>query len=277
MFAATLITLRETLEASLVVGIILAYLDRAHEGRHTTAVWFGVFCGMALSFCMAVLLRILLGDLTGEAQEIYEAVTMLVAAGMLTWMIVWMLKQRRSVRGEIEGKVSEHLAVGHIAGLFALALFSTAREALETVLFLNALLVHSQAGLQVFGGVAGIAIAIGLSYFLFRGIEIVPLKKCFSVTSVLLILFAAGLIAHGIHEMQVNLPVSFFTRPLWSLQSLAAVPGLHAILHEDGVIGGILHSLFGYSTDPTPLELMGYAGYLLGIRLLWLRMRRPTA
>ncbi len=264
MFAAALITLRETLEASLVVGIILAYLHRAESSKKSVGVWAGVFCGIALSFVLAYALQTFTDGFEGRTESVYEAITMLAAAGLLTWMILWMLRQRRTVRRHIEGKVAHHLEQNRMLGLFLLALVSTAREGIETVIFLQALLLHSQEGHQIFGGLAGILVAIGLSYFLFRGIEIIPLKKFFAVTSVLLILFAAGLVSHAIHALQeINiLPAG---RALWDLAPLLP-PGTLA--------GQIFQTMFGYWIQPTMLEIAGYLGYLLGIGIVFQRFSR---
>lgn len=275
MFAATLITLRETLEASLVVGIVLAFLQRTGQRKYDIIVWLGVFGGMIVSFILALVFQALFGGFTGAAEQIYEGITMLVAAALLTWMIVWMIRQRRAIRSEIEGKVSKHVAQQWPLGIFALVLVSTAREGIETVIFLNALLVHSHAGYQIFGGIAGIVIAIGLSYFLFRGIEVIPMRKFFAVTGVLLILFAAGLVSHGIHEFQEAGLISVLSRPLWDINPPVLTEGIYPLLHDHGMIGGFLRSLFGYTGSPSGLEVIGYLAYILGISWLWRQMSRP--
>ncbi len=277
MIPAAVITLRETLEASLVVGIILAYIARLHDRRYTLAVWLGVFVGICASFVIAVVMQLLIGDLTGTAEKIYEGSTMLLASGLLTWMILWMLGKRKSIRGDIQRKVEAHVQHEYIAGLFFLALVTTMREAIESVIFLKALIVHTHAGYQIFGGILGIVVAIVISYFLFRGIEVLPVKKFFTVTGVLLLFFGAGLFAHSIHEFQEGGFLPFLKTPLWNLNPPVLVEGSYPLMHDEGLIGSILSSLFGYSGDPTALELSGYAFYVGTVALLWRMRSRRTA
>ena len=267
MIPAALITLRETLEASLVVGIVLAFLHRTSDRKLDAAVWFGVLGGMLLSAAIALLFHVAAVDFQGRTEQIYEGVTMALAAGLLTWMILWMLQQRRSLRRNIEGKVSLHAAANDALGIFLLVFVSTAREGVETVIFLKALILHSQGDMHIFGGILGTLIAVVLSFFLFRGIEILPLKRVFGVSSVLLIFFSAGLVAHGVHEFQEAGFLPILQSTLWDT---------NVVLHEDGIAGGILKSLFGYNGDPTGLELAAYGLYLAGISVLWRRQNAQT-
>ncbi len=269
MIPAALITLRETLEASLVVGIVFAFLHRIGERKYDTTVWLGVLAGMLVSFAVAVAFRMTIGEFEGSAEQMYEGLTMFAGAGLLSWMILWMLNQRRTIRREIEGKVSGHVLEERMLGIFLLVLVSTAREGVETVIFLQALLVHADAGMQLFGGLLGIAIAVVASYFLFRGIEIIPLRRMFSVTSVLLVLFAAGLVAHGVHEFQEAGLLPFLTEPLWNLNPAPLSETTYPLLHENGAIGSIFKGLLGYNGNPSGLELIAYAGYLAGVSAVW--------
>ena len=260
MIPAALITLRETLEASLVIGIVLAFLHRTGDRKLDAAVWFGVLGGMLLSAAIALLFHFAAVDFQGRTEQIYEGVTMMLASALLTWMILWMLQQRRSLRKNIEGKVSLHAAEKDALGIFLLVFVSTAREGVETVIFLKALILHSHAGMHLFGGILGTLIAVVLSFFLFRGIEILPLKRVFGVSSILLIFFSAGLVAHGVHEFQEAGFLPVLQSILWDT---------NPFLHEDGLTGSILKSLFGYNGNPTGLELGAYGLYLAGISVLW--------
>ncbi len=200
MFPAALITLRETLEASLIIAIILACVEKVENRKHSIVVWSGVFAGVSVSFLLALFFESIIGGFTGRSEELYEGSMMLAGSLLLTWMIVWMLKRRKTIRSDIQQKVQSHLEKEHLIGLFFLALVSTAREAVETIIFLKASILHTNAGMEVFGGLSGIFVAVCLSYFLFRGIEILPIKKFFTITSILLMIFAATLFVHGIEE-----------------------------------------------------------------------------
>lgn len=268
MAAASLITLRETLEASLIVCIVLAYLRRTQHARLERYVWWGVVAGLGTSVGLAVVFQTAFGGLTGRAEEIYEGTTMVVATGLLTWMILWMLKQRRTIRGDIEGKVATHLENDHPMGIFLLTLVSTAREGIETVIFLKATIVHTGFGYHFLGSALGIATAVLLAFLLYKGIELVPLRKFFTVTSVLLILFAAGLLAHGVHEFQEAGVVPILTGPLWDISHL---------LRDTGGIGAFLKTMFGYNADPSALEVGSYVLYLLGISVAWRRITAERA
>lgn len=265
MIAAFIITLRETLEASLVVGIILAYLGKTENKKHKRMIWLGVLSGVVVSVIMAIVFEKYLGGFDGTREQIYEGVTMLIAAALLTWMILWMLIQRHGLKKKLESKVHAHIEKDHPIGLFLLAFVSVAREGIETVIFLNAALLQANGGSVLFGGMIGILLAILLAYILFKGVVKVQLRKFFTATSVLLILFAAGLFAHGIHEFQEAGLVPIVTEHLWNMNE---------ILDEDGVVGSILKGVFGYNGNPSLIEVISYWAYLVLIGLGWWRIER---
>ena len=276
MTATTLITLRETLEASLIVGIILAYLQFTHNQRYNIAVWLGVMAGVAMSLVLAILMRVYFGGFTGTAEALYEGITMIAGAGLITWMIIWMMRQSRTIRSDIEGEVALHLENEHPFGIFFLVMISTAREGVETVIFLQAALAHTGGIWQLIGGFVGIAIAIGLSYMLFRGIKLVSLRHVFKVTSILLIFFAAGLTAHGVHELQEAGWIPVLIGHIWDINPIVTIDGIYPALHEKGAIGSVFKGLFGYNGNPNFLEVMVYLLYLSGITLLWKKETRTS-
>lgn len=265
MSAALLITLRETLEVALIVGIILAYLQKTGNVGHRKFVWRGVFSGVVLSVILAVVFNLLFGGFEGRSEEIYEGVVMLVAGGLLTWMILWMLKQRASLRADLEKKVEGHLRGDHPWGIFVLVLVATAREGIETVIFLQATLVNSGFDATMFGAVLGMVIAVVASFVLFKGIAKVPLRQFFTVSSLLLILFAAGLVAHGLHELQEAGLISVLSAQAWDVNWL---------VDENGVVGSLLKALFGYNGNPALLEVVAYLGYLGFAGVMWRRVAR---
>jgi len=260
MIAALLITLRETLEASLVVGIILAYLNKTKNKKHGRFVWFGVLMGVLVSVVLAYVFERYLGGFEGAKEQIYEGITMLVATVLLTWMILWMLRQRQHLKGNIEGKVSAHIEGDHPWGLFFLTFVSVVREGIETVIFLKAVTLQSGGEGTFSGALLGILLAILISFLLFKGVARFPLRKFFTFTSVLLILFAAGLFAHAVHEFQEAYVLPIFIEHIWDLNS---------ILDENASFGALLKGLFGYNGNPSLLEVLSYLAYLVVISVSW--------
>ncbi|MBI2654082.1 FTR1 family protein [Candidatus Woesearchaeota archaeon] len=254
MLESFLVTSRETLEASLVVGIVLAYLNKTNNQNYRKTVYYGIVFGVLASIIAAMLFMFFAGGFEGKAEEIFEGITMLIGAFLLTTMILWMMQQRHIAK-EIEGKVEKHLMstqplFSHI-GIFMLIFIAIIREGIETVIFLNA--INYASGINLIGGTLGIVAAIIVGYLFFVSTRKINLKKLFNISSILLILFAAGLVAHGIHEFEEAGVVSGIISPLFDINN---------ILSEKGLIGGFLKGLFGYNGNPSLLEVIAYASYL---------------
>lgn len=271
MLSALIITLRETLEAALVVGIILAYLSKIYNlktmsGRKDARkfVWQGVLGAVIFSIVVAFVFEKYLGGFEGVAEELYEGITMVVAAGLLTWMILWMMKQRGGIRKNIESKVDFHLSKNYGFGLFLLAFVGVAREGVETVIFLQGARIQAEAqgGQVLIGAIFGILLAVFVSYLLFKGIARISLRKFFMVTTLLLILFAAGLMAHGVHELQEAGVLATYNEHLWDMS---------LILNEESTFGEFLKHVFGYNANPSFEEVAVYFVYLVG---MWSVSRR---
>lgn len=269
MLTALLITFRETLEASLVIGIILAYLKKSGNQRHYKYIWWAITCGILTSIIFAYLFNTLVGGFEGHAEQIYEGVTMLTAAALISWMIIWMLKQRSNLRQNIENKAEMHINQDHPLGLFFLVFVSVIREGIETVIFLQAASLQSGQSNLLLGGITGIIMAIVLSFLLFKGFAKVPLRKFFTITSAMLILFAAGLVAHGVHELEEAGLVPIIIEHLWDINPSISTEGEFPALHEKGSIGSILVGLFGYNGNPSLVEVLSYFVYLLLIAGSW--------
>jgi len=250
MFASFLILFRETLEAALIVGIVLAYLQKTKNSKYNNIVYTGVGAGILASFVTAILFNILLGGFTGIAEEIFEGVAMLFGAFLITTVILWMMNQK-NVAEDIKQKVSIDIKHKDRLGLFLLVFISVLREGVETVIFLgSASLVN---GTSLFGSLLGIGSAIFLGYLIFVASVKVNIKKFFNFSSFLLILFAAGLVAHGIHELQEAHIVPTIIEHVWDVNS---------IIDENGVTGSILKVLFGYNGNPSLIEVSSYLVYI---------------
>lgn len=259
-----IITFRETLEAALIVGIILSYLVKTKQIKYNNVVYMGVIFGLVASLIGAWLFINLAGGFTGRAEEIFEGLTMLIGALLLTTMILWMMKQKH-LAGELEHKVGGEVAEAHKFGLFLLVFVAVLREGVETVIFLGAASFVSSTGNSLIGALAGIAAAIFLGYAIFVGSMKINLKKFFNITSILLIFFAAGLVAHGIHEFEEAGLIPIVIEHVWDT---------NLILDENGYVGSILKGLFGYNGNPSLIEALSYLIYLALVFVLWRNIER---
>lgn len=264
MLPAFLLTLREGLEAALIVGIVLGALRKLDQSRQQTAVWQGVVAAVIVSLAVALALYAVGVELEGAAEQIFEGVTMLLAAGILTWMIFWMQTQGRRISQQLESGVRQAISGmgGHWA-LFSIAFVAVVREGIETALFLTAATFTAGGMATLVGALLGLAAAVALGYILFATTRRLNVQRFFQVTSVLLILFAAGLVAHSIHE---------FNEVGWIPPVIEHVWDTNALLDEKSSLGLILKALFGYNGNPSLTEVLGYVVYwvalILGVRRL---------
>ena len=198
---AGVVVLREGFEASLVVGIVLAFLDRTGRRDGFAAVWAGVTAALVVSLVVAVALFAAGAELEGTNERLFEGIVMLTAAGLLTWMIFWMRNRARFIRKEIEGRTQAALEAGSTIALALVVFVGVAREGVETALFLFSSVEGSSPLVSLVASVIGGAAAIGLGYLFYRGSHRLNLKTFFTATSVLLLLFAGYLLASGLHEL----------------------------------------------------------------------------
>lgn len=277
MIESFLITSRETLEASLVVGIVLSYLTRTNQRAYNKVVYWGIIAALVASALAAVIFIGVAGGFEGKAEAIFEGTTMLIAAALLTTMILWMFKQR-NIAQNIKDKVQKHIAKAQMSqagiyGLFFLIFFAILREGVETVIFMSA--ISYSSGISFLGGLLGVAVAIAIGWLFFLSAKKVNLKKFFNISSVLLILFAAGLVAHGVHEFEEAGVLDGIVAPVWDINPELNPDGSYPALHEKGLVGSFLTGLFGYNGNPSLLELLAYGAYLVGIWAVWRRMSVP--
>lgn len=266
MVASLLVTLRETLEASLVVGIMLAFLNHTKNREHNPVIWLGVTAGVLCSLIVMMLFQVLIGGFEGPTEQIYEGTTMLLAAGLISWMVIWLARHGRSMRKGIESQLDMHLKAGELFSIFLLVFTSILREGVETVIFLQAAFLQTQDSFMHIGAIAGIVLAIGLAWLLFRGmIDWFPLSRFFRVTGALLMLFGAGLTAHGVHEFQEAGVLPIFIEHVWDT---------NAFINEEGTLGGILKGLFGYNGNPSLMEIGAYVLYVIAAAVAWKRFAR---
>ncbi|MBU6360035.1 MAG: iron uptake transporter permease EfeU [Chloroflexota bacterium] len=262
MFVASLLGLREGLEAALVVGIVFGYLRKTGQMQHGRYAWAGVITAIIMSAAIAIGITAIGAELEGTAEQIFEGSTMLLAVIVLTWMIFWMRNQARFVKGELEGKMQKALKGGAGWGLFAISFLSVFREGVETALLLGATAFQSSGMATFIGAMLGLIVAAIIGYLIYASTVRLNLRVFFNITSILLLVFAAGLFAHAVHEFQEAGILPTLIDPVWDIS---------AILSKDSIVGQFLRTLVGYSPAPSLVEVISYIGYwvaiLLGMRL----------
>jgi high-affinity iron transporter len=262
MIAALLLAFREGLEAALILGVVLGVLRRFQSPRQGRVVWLGAGLAGIVAVAFGMALHALGVAFEGPAEEIFEGTAMLLAAGVLTWMIFWMGRQGRRVQSELERDVRQATLSGGGWALFSLAFVAVLREGIELALFLTAAAFAATAGATLIGGLVGLVGAAIAGWLLFATTRKLDVRAFFRLTSVLLILFAAGLVAHGVHE---------FNEVGWIPPVVEHVWNLNPVLDEDSGIGQLLTALLGYNGNPSLTEVAAYAGYwiVVALALIW--------
>lgn len=261
MLSSLLITLREGLEAALIIGIILAFLVKTNHRQNFKAVWTGVSLAVLTSLGIGTVIYLLAGEFTGRAEEIFEGIAMFLAAGILTWMIFWMRRQAVNIKEHLHAQVRNALSGGSSLGLVVLSFVVVVREGIETALFLFAAnRVAESPILFTLGGLLGLAIAVVIGYSIYKGSARLNLKAFFNVTSVVLIVFAAGLLAHGIHEFHEAGIIPTVVEHVWDTNH---------ILYEKSTFGQFLTAIIGYNGNPSLVEVITYFIYLTSALILF--------
>ena len=255
--SALILSLREGVEMALVVGIVLAYLGQVGAQGARKWVWAGAVAAAGVSLLALGILNALNAEFEGTTEQIFEGTTMLLATLFLTWMVFWMLRNSRYLKSELQRGVQGVLERGGAAwGLFFLVFFAVVREGVELALLLFA----APGEGKLVGSVIGLALAIGVGVLIYAFGRRIDLRTFFKVTTVILIMFAAGLFAHVAHEFAEAGPLAAIEGPkLWSTA---------AILPDDSGLGAVLRAFLGYQDEPTVLELVAYVGYFVVVWLL---------
>jgi len=252
--ASFLIMLREGLEAALIIGIILAYLAKTGHRSRSGSVWTGTLAAVLMSVLAGGLIFMTAGSIEGRAEELFEGIAMLTAAAVLTYMIFWMRRQAINIRAHLQAQVNTALESRSVLALGLLAFVAVGREGIETALFMFAAAQAASPYATTLGGLLGLGAAAVLGYLLYRGTYRMNLRAFFNVTSILLLLFAAGLLAHGIHEFHEAAVIPAVIEHVWDI---------NPVLNEASTLGSFLKALFGYNGDPSLIEVLAWVGYLV--------------
>jgi high-affinity iron transporter len=274
---AFLLALREGLEAALIVSIMLGALRRLDQARQARFVWLGVASALLASAAITTGIDWIGAEFEGRFEAIFEGSTLLLAAAVLTWMIFWMQRQGRGIGTVLSNRVGRAIHQGAETGaqrgitrswrsglsLFSVAFLAVFREGVELALFLVAAAYATSQAAAIVGATAGLVGAAALGGLLFAGSVRLNVRRFFLVTGVLLMIFAAGMVAAGVRGLINGDVLPGVISPLWNTTP---------ILDENSGLGRILKALFGYDSNPALTEVVLYVGYyaLVG-GMLWVQ------
>jgi high-affinity iron transporter len=263
------ITLREGVEASLIVGIVAAFL--VSQGRRDALglMWLGVGLAAGICVAIAVALRVIGEDLPQREQEGLETIVGVIAVGMITYMIIWMRRHARGLKAQLEGHAAEALAVGSAAALVGMAFLAVLREGFETAVFLLAAFQDtSDTTAAGAGAVIGLVLAIALGCAIYFGGVRINLSRFFRITGFVLVLVAAGLLATSVHTAHEAGWIN-------GMQSQAL--DLTWLVQPGTVTGSLLTGMLGLQPQPTQIELVVYLLFAVpvGLYVIWPAGWRP--
>jgi high-affinity iron transporter len=290
-FQAFLITLRESLEAILIVGLILSYLTRLKADKYKKWVYVGVLLALVSSFLVALLFQVVLTGFSSFGAEVYLKVGIMFASVfLLTHMVGWMRKQSKGINTEMEKKINAALTAGSVSAMIIHSYLIVLREGVETVFFFAA--ISGGDVTKVFtsyGALSGLLLAMVLGYAFFSGAMKFKLKTFFNVTGLLIMFIAAGLLVQGVGILQdLGIMGSLYTtaegKPAEVYNLVEIMPEhFQDELHYErdtgnevlisGQVGLFMAAMFGYSHNPTIEQVLAYWFYF-GFVFLWIYLIR---
>lgn len=254
MLAALIIVFREVFEAGLIIGIILA-VTRSVPHRNAW-VFGGVVAGVLGAGLVAAFAGALSALFAGMGQELFNAAILGIAVVMLTWHNVWMAHHGNELAGEMRA-AGQAVAEGS-KSLFALAVVvavAVLREGSEVALFLYGVAAADGASLDMlFGGLIGLALGAAVCLMTYLGLVRIPMRPLFRITTVLIALLAAGMAAQATAFLAQANWVNWLDRVAWDSSWLLA---------DDTILGKALHTLIGYTDQPTEMQLVVYVAVLV--------------
>ncbi|MBB4919966.1 iron uptake transporter permease EfeU [Streptosporangium saharense] len=269
MFASYLIGLREGLEATLVVSVLVAFLVKSDRKNRLPQVWAGVGAAVALSIGFGALLTFTAAHLSHGQQELFDAVTSLLATVFVTWMIFWMRRASRSLSGELRARLDEAIQVG-TGAVVVMAFLAVAREGLETaLLFFASVQGATTSATPLIGITLGILTAVVLGWGLYRSALRINLTVFFTWTGLLLILVAAGIFKYGVHDLQEANVLPGLSNYAFDISS---------VMPADSWYGALMAGMFNITPQPSVLETAAWLLYVVPTLILFLRpqRRRPA-
>jgi len=273
VLANFLIGLREGLEASLVVSILIAYLVKTGRRHDVRYLWSGVATAVVLVVIIFTTITIAIGSLPFRTQELVGGTLSILAAGLVTWMIFWMRRTARGLKRELESELADAVALGPFA-IGVVAFLTVGREGLETAAIMYGTVANAYQATPFLGAAGGLLVAVVLGYLIYRGAITVDLGKFFTITGYLLIVVAAGVLAYGIYDLQEASFLPHLTGDVGGIGNLGnAVFDISSTIPPDSWYGTLLKGTVNFQPNPSWLQLIGWVCYLVPV--LWLYSRRP--
>lgn len=260
-----LISFRESLEAALIVVIMAVYLQKVGKAELNRYLYLGTGAAIIASIILAGIVQLVYGGLTGIAAEMFEGVASIMATVVLTYMIFWMSGHAKRIKSELKERIDLAITKGQLLGIATLAFIAVFREGLETVLFLTATFFLDPLGATI-GLLIGFVVVIVLAMILMKGAHSLDIGKFFKYTSIVLIVFAAGLAGYGIHELieageGVGVEFGLLGQEAFNINPSRNPDGTYPLLHENGAVGSIMKALVGFDGNPEWLRVLVYVGY----------------
>ena len=266
MLQTFLTGLREGLEATLVVSILLSFLVRGGHRDRLPALWAGVAVAVIVSLGFGALLHFTSANMSFEAQETFGGTLSIIAVGFVTWMIFWMRRAAHTLKGDLDGKMRVALGIG-ASGVFLAALVAVGREGLETALFLYPTFQAQGSGAgPALGAVLGILTAVLVGSAIYRGVVHLNLSVFFRFTGAALIIIAAGVLGYGVHDLQEAGILPGLQNLAWDIEGYRVTSWY----------GVLVKGIFNLGPQMTVLEVIAYVGYLVPTMVLFLRPIREN-
>ncbi|ADD45316.1 iron uptake transporter permease EfeU [Stackebrandtia nassauensis] len=269
LFATFLIGLREGLEATLIVSILVAYLVKSDKRKYLPHVWGGVAAAVVITVIAWAVQHYGTRELTPDGRELFEAITSILAVCFVTWMIFWMRKAARRIAGELRAKLEQAIKMGPVA-VVTMAFLAVIREGLETAVILETQTTASQGGTEaLLAAIVGIAVSVAIGVGIYYGAVKINLSRFFTWTGVLLIFVAAGIFKYGIHDFQ----------------EVGALPGLNTFAFDisgwyaqDSWYGNLLEGMFNITATPSVVETIAWVAYVVPALtfFLWPSGKKPA-
>jgi len=268
MLPSLLIMVREGFEAALIVALVFAYLRRINRLDMARFTMLGVAAAVVTSIVVGVAVHVTIGGLEGTPRLLAFAGISLLAAGVLTWMVFWMRTQSRAIKGDLEDKVGRALAAqGAGRAVAAVAFLAVLREGIEAALFLVAAATDVDAGSVVVGGLIGLGIALFLGFGVYAAGRKMPMRAFFRVTGVIVIVFAAGLLARTVMFLQAADSLGTINNAVYNLT-------MYPWLTQDTEVGKFLAAMLGWDPRPSFEQAAVWLAYIVPVTYLFLRKPR---
>ena len=274
MIPAFLIMVREGFEAALVVSIVFAYLRKIGRQDLGRSAWAGVAAATVVAVAVGVIVHLTIGSLEGNARKHAFAFVSVAAIVVLTWMIFWMRRQSRAIKGDIErhidGAVAAEAADRGIGRAVAtVAFLAVVREGVEAALFLVAAATSADGAEVVLGAAIGIAVASVLGVLVYLGGTRIPMKTFFTISGLVIILFAAGLVSKTVWLLQSAGDFGTLKQQLFDVSGVD-------LLTARTEFGKFLSAMFGWEARPTLERVVAWFLYVVPVTYLFVG-RQPRS